>query len=120
MKARINITHSEARRIAEEAAKQQMENLRTECYKQAYIDVAEQFTAWHCYVLAKSFGFGEKRLKRFLNSVKEVNRLMLEDKLLGEAVSTSQLVNHLQKIYNIDLSIPDKVEFIDEEVDTKE
>lgn len=120
MKSRINITHSEARRIAEEAAQQQMETLRTECYKQAYVDVAEQFTAWYCYVLAKSFGFGEKRLKRFLNNVKEVNRLMVEDKVLGEAVTTSQLAVHLQKIYNLDLSIPDKVEFIDEGVDTKE
>lgn len=115
MKSRINITPREARRIAEQAVQEQVEALRIECYKQAYADVAQQFTAWHCYVLAKSFGFGEKRLKRFLGNVKDVNKLMLKDGIFGKTITISQLINHLQDTYNLDLSVSDNVEFIEEE-----
>lgn len=106
MKANYFGNKSQAKRIAKAAAREQEEELWDKAYTQAVADVAEQITAVHLYILVKEFGFGEVRLKRFLEGCNNINSIMMsENGVLGKRVSPDDAKRYIEEKYHIDLSL---------------
>jgi len=106
LKAHYIRSKSEAKKIALEAARQQEQELWDKAYQQAVTDVAEQITAVHLYILAKVFGFGEVRLKRFMENCDGINSLMMSDSgFLGRRVTPDDARRYVEEKYGIDISI---------------
>lgn len=97
---------SEAKQLAKQAARQQQDELWDKAYAQAAADVAEQITAVHLYILAREFGFGEVRLKRFLEGCNNINSIMMLDSgILGKRISPDDAKRYVEEKYKLDLSI---------------
>lgn len=82
--------------------------IKTECekqkdamYKDVLIDVLPQFMAVNMWAL-KQLGFGEVRLRRFLDTVKASYSLM-DTGILGRGFDPVDLIESFKKDYNIDL-----------------
>lgn len=83
-----------------------MAELQTEAYEKAAADIVEQLTATHLYVLATVFGFGEKRLKRFLAELDALNGMMMnKDSFLGRGATPDDVRGYMEKRYNLDLTL---------------
>ena len=75
------VTEAEIQKIKDEAtqkavdilqAKNDPEELRTEGYNEAILDATKYFVLCGCKVLHDEFGFGYKRLAKFVDSVADV------------------------------------------------
>ena len=106
MKSNYIKSRTEAVKIANQVVREQMAELRTEAYEKAAADIVEQLTATHLYVLAAVFGFGEKRLKRFLSELDVLNGMMMDkDSFLGRGANPDDVRAYMEKKYNLDLTL---------------
>ena len=97
-------------RIAKEAMRQEMNEINHETYQRAAAYILEQTTAMHLYILATKFGFGEQRLKRFLEECDHVNGLMMKrDGFLGQSANPDDVKEYMEKKYHLDISIKEIV-----------
>lgn len=99
MKARlVTIGESEIRKqVAEE-----FDKLKDKVYENAIKDVIPQFTAVCMCILHREYGFGEKRLKHFLNSLNAEFEIM-DCGVLGREYSPEDCLNFLKNEYKIDV-----------------
>ena len=75
-------------------------------YEAVARDIIPQNTAVHCYVLAKCFGFGRRRLHRFVSMCDSINELMMQDDaFIGKPLSSSDVLCHVQEKYHLDLEL---------------
>lgn len=99
MKARlVTIGESEIRKqVAEE-----FDKLKDKVYENAIKDVIPQFTAVCMCILHREYGFGEKRLKHFLDSLNAEFEIM-DCSVLGKEYSPEDCMNFLKNEYRIDV-----------------
>ncbi len=99
MKARlVTIGESEIRKqVAEE-----FDKLKDKVYENAIKDVIPQFTAVCMCILHREYGFGEKRLKHFLDSLNAEFEIMDCD-VIGREYSPEDCMNFLKNEYKIDV-----------------
>lgn len=99
MEARlVTIGESEIRKqVAEE-----FDKLKDKVYENAIKDVIPQFTAVCMYILHREYGFGEKRLKHFLDSLNAEFEIM-DCSVLGKEYSPEDYMNFLKNEYKIDV-----------------
>lgn len=106
MKSNYIKSRTEAMKIANAALKEQLNTLQTEAYQRAAADITEQFTAMHLYVLAAYFGFGEKRLKRFLAELDAINGMMMRPgTFCGKKATPDDVKEYMEIRYNLDITI---------------
>lgn len=106
MKSNYIMSRTEAKRIADEAARQQKAELMEEAYHLAARDIAEQLTATHLYVLHERYGFGKKRLTDFLDEVNWLNSIMMNPGLFpGKALTPDDVKEYMERVFGLDLTI---------------
>lgn len=98
MKAKV-ITVSETQ--LKKMIKAECEKQKDVMYKDVLVDVLPQFMAVNMWAL-KQLGFGEVRLRRFLDTVKSSYSLM-DTGILGKQFDPIDLIEAFKKDYHIDL-----------------
>lgn len=98
MKSRIITSHSEVKRLAEK----EYLRLKDTVYENVIKDVIPQFTAVCLCVLNREYGFGMKRLKRFLDSVNSEFEIM-DGGFLGRNYDPLDCLKFLKEKYEIDV-----------------
>lgn len=74
-------------------------------YKHVIEDVIPQHTAMMIMALVQSEGFGEKRIKRVLENYSQLVNMIEKSEFPGGRIETDDILEHVQKKYNIDLSL---------------
>lgn len=104
------ISRSKARKIAQQEARTETERMYNEAYRNAVKDVIEQNMAVHVYILNSVFGFGKKRINRFLDECNLINELMDgNDAFLGKNVSPDNLKNYIEEKFGVDITLKEVV-----------
>lgn len=98
MKSRIITSHSEVKRLAEN----EYLRLKDTVYENVIKDVIPQFTAVCMVILNREYGFGMKRLKRFLDSVNSEFEIM-DGGFLGRNYDPLDCLKFLKDKYEIDV-----------------
>lgn len=99
MKARV-VTVSELEIRAQ--VEKEFDRLKGDVYDSVVKDVVPQFTAVCLCVLHREYGFGAKRMKRFLDKVNAEFEYMGYG-VLGKNYSPQDCLNFLKEEYNIDV-----------------
>ena len=81
----------------------EVEKYTQEHYNTIAADVAVQFAALILCVLDKDYGWKEKRLKAFMEHVKEAAGLVDMGQILGNQIDTWVCVDYIKDKYHIDL-----------------
>lgn len=104
------ISRSEAIKLAKKEAKSEVEKMYNDAYQNAVKDVIEQNMAVHIYLLHTVFGFGEKRIKKFLDECNHINDLM-DDKgaFLGKEVSPDNLKDYIEEKFGVNITLNEVV-----------
>ena len=106
MKSNYISTKAEAKRMAQEAAKQECENMQDEFYRQEAANIVEQMTAMHLYILSRDFGFGKKRLQNFMSACNSMFNLMMSDKpVFGKDMDTMDVKRYIESKYGLNLNL---------------
>lgn len=74
-----------------------------EKYLEISENVIKHFLAITLTVLDKEFGFGNVRLKRFLNSLDDVANFIMLDDVLNKKVDINDFSEYISKKHNINL-----------------
>ena len=110
MKSNYICNRSELKKVSDQIAKKLISSIDEDAYHHAAKDIAEQLTAVHLYVLATTFGFGEKRLKRFIDSANSLNAMMMSDgAFLGRRADPDDVRAYIENKYNLDISLKELV-----------
>lgn len=110
MKSNYICNRSELKKVSEQIAQQLISGIDEDAYHHAAEDIAEQLTAVHLYVLATTFGFGEQRLKRFIDSANQLNGMMMSDRaFLGRNATPDDVKEYMEKKYHLDISLKELV-----------
>ncbi len=81
-----------------------------EAYQNAVKDVIEQNMAVHIYILNTAFGFGAKRIQKFLDECNSINELMdNKGAFLGKNVSPDNLKAYIEEKFGVDITLKEVV-----------
>lgn len=106
MKSNYISTKAEAKRMAQEVARHECENMQDEFYRQETANIVEQMTAMHLYILARDFGFGKERLSRFMNACNGMYDIMMQqNSFFGKDMNTKDVKKYIEDKYALDITI---------------
>lgn len=100
-KYKINSFEESEAKIAE--AEKIVRKMIDEKYLEISENVIKHFLAITLTVLDKEFGFGNVRLKRFLNSLDDVANFIMLDDVLNKKVDINDFSEYISKKHNINL-----------------
>ena len=100
-KYKINSFNESEAKIAE--AEKIVRKMVDEKYLEISENVIKHFLAITLTVLDKEFGFGNVRLKRFLNSLDDVANFIMLDDVLNKKVDINDFSEYISKKHNINL-----------------
>lgn len=100
-KYKINSFEESEAKIAE--AEKIVRKMIDEKYLEISENVIKHFLAITLTVLDKEFGFGNVRLKRFLNSLDDVASFIMLDDVLNKKVDINDFSEYISKKHNINL-----------------
>lgn len=86
----------------ENQVRKEFEKRTEQVYETVKQDIAAQLMAVCCCVLHSSFGFGEKRLKKFKKDMEDYFSLMLRDGICGKEFTPINCIEYMRKTFNID------------------
>lgn len=100
-KYKINSFEESEAKIAE------VEKIVRKMVDEKYLEISENvikhFLAITLTVLDKEFGFGNVRLKRFLNSLDDIANFIMLDDVLNKKVDINDFSEYISKKHNINL-----------------
>lgn len=109
-KYKINSFEESEAKIAE--AEKIVRKMIDEKYLEISENVIKHFLAIALTVLDKEFGFGNVRLKRFLNSLDDVANFIMLDDVLNKKVDINDFYEYIRKKHNINLDSETFAKFV--------
>lgn len=100
-KYKINSFEESEAKISE--AEKIVRKMIDEKYLEISENVIKHFLAITLTVLDKEFGFGNVRLKRFLNSLDDIANFIMLDDVLNKKVDINDFSEYISKKHNINL-----------------
>lgn len=109
-KYKINSFEESEAKIVE--AEKIVRKMIDEKYLEISGNVIKHFLAITLTVLDKEFGFGNVRLKRFLNSLDDIANFIMLDDVLNKKVDINDFYEYIRKKHNINLDSETFIKFI--------